>query len=265
MECPIFIYQYHPKSRSAYQLISGLRGAGVEALMIKSRNSNFKPSTSKTILNWGSRSKVLQDFGEKSPVINPVSAVEICSDKKKFLVKMNQHGVPHPEFTTSKPQAKEWAREGVVLAREVLTGHSGVGISFSDEGLLNDAPLYVKYIPKKEEYRIHVFRGKIIDIQQKRLRTTDDYGNKVDPDSINFRVRSYRNGFIFARGDVSPPETVLEVSKAAFKAVPDLDFGAFDVIYNKKQDQAYVLECNTAPGLEGTTVNNYVSAIQSIL
>ena len=39
------------------------------------------------------------------------------------------------------------------------------------------------------------------------------------------------------------------------------DFGAFDVIYNQKKNQAFVLECNTAPGIEGTTLDNYVEAI----
>jgi D-alanine-D-alanine ligase-like ATP-grasp enzyme len=44
-----------------------------------------------------------------------------------------------------------------------------------------------------------------------------------------------------------------------------LDFGAVDVIYNRAQDKAYVLEVNTAPGLEGSTLDNYVEAIQKVL
>jgi glutathione synthase/RimK-type ligase-like ATP-grasp enzyme len=37
-----------------------------------------------------------------------------------------------------------------------------------------------------------------------------------------------------------------------------LDFGAVDVIWNERQQRAYVLEINSAPGLEGTTIDDYV-------
>jgi D-alanine-D-alanine ligase-like ATP-grasp enzyme len=37
-----------------------------------------------------------------------------------------------------------------------------------------------------------------------------------------------------------------------------LDFGAVDVIWNEKEDKYYVLEVNTACGLEGTTLDKYV-------
>ena len=36
-----------------------------------------------------------------------------------------------------------------------------------------------------------------------------------------------------------------------------LDFGAVDVIWNEHESKAYVLEINTAPGLEGSTVEDY--------
>jgi D-alanine-D-alanine ligase-like ATP-grasp enzyme len=41
-----------------------------------------------------------------------------------------------------------------------------------------------------------------------------------------------------------------------------LDFGAVDVIWNEKQQRAYVLEVNTAPGLEGQTVDDYARGIK---
>ena len=39
-----------------------------------------------------------------------------------------------------------------------------------------------------------------------------------------------------------------------------LDFGAVDVV--ERQNKAYVLEVNTAPGLVGTTLEKYVDAIR---
>ena len=94
--------------------------------------------------------------------------------------------------------------------------------------------LYVKYIKKKAEYRIHVFNGKIIDIQQKRKRH--------EAIEINFQIRSHNNGWVLG-----------------------LDFGAVDIIWNEKQQQGYVLEVNTAPGLEGETIINYANAIEELI
>ena len=43
-----------------------------------------------------------------------------------------------------------------------------------------------------------------------------------------------------------------------------LDFGAVDIIYNERENQFYVLEVNTAPGLEGTTLQKYTESINAL-
>ena len=43
-----------------------------------------------------------------------------------------------------------------------------------------------------------------------------------------------------------------------------LDFGAVDIIYNEKENQYYVLEVNTAPGLEGTTLIKYAERFSKL-
>ena len=44
-----------------------------------------------------------------------------------------------------------------------------------------------------------------------------------------------------------------------------LDFGAVDVIWNSRRLEAYVLEINSAPGLQGQTVENYAAAFRRLL
>ena len=149
----------------------------------------------------------------------------------------------------------------ILVARTVLNGHSGEGIVLcGDQDLLVDAPLYTVYVPKKQEYRVHVFRGEVIDIQRKARR------RDVPDDQINWKVRNHANGFVFARngdalGDV--PDDVLTQAVAAVSSL-GLDFGAADVIFNDSSALAYVLEVNTAPGLEGTTLENYVWAFRGL-
>jgi glutathione synthase/RimK-type ligase-like ATP-grasp enzyme len=118
------------------------------------------------------------------------------------------------------------------------------------------APLYTKYIKKNAEYRVHcgLIDGHYhtIAVQQKR-RSRD-----VPDDEVNWQVRNHHNGFIFARDNVTLPVQALNASFEAFRA-SGLDFGAVDVIYNERQERAYVLEINTAPGLEGQTLTDYTN------
>jgi glutathione synthase/RimK-type ligase-like ATP-grasp enzyme len=113
--------------------------------------------------------------------------------------------------------------------------------------------LYVEYIKKKEEYRVHVAFGHIIDVQRKG-RNRD-----VPDEDVNWQVRNHGNGFIYMRGGVDIPDCCRSLALAAVESL-GLDFGAVDVIWNEHEDRWYVLEVNTAPGLSGTTLEKYADA-----
>ena len=119
--------------------------------------------------------------------------------------------------------------------------------------------MYVKYIPKKSEWRVHVFRGEVVDVQRKARR------REVPDDKINWLIRNHDNGFVFARGE-ERGEIANGVEEQALAAVAasGLDFGAVDVIYNEARDMAYVLEINTAPGIEGSTLDGYVERFNTL-
>ena len=121
-----------------------------------------------------------------------------------------------------------------------------------------NAPLYVKYVKKQQEYRVHVFNGSVIDVQRKMRRT-----DTPDAD-VNWQVRNHCNGFIFGREGVELPDTALTMCVDSV-SVLGLDFGAVDIIYNAHEDKYYVLEVNTACGLTGTTLEVYTAAIQEYL
>src|SRR5690606_38917740 len=87
------------------------------------------------------------------------------SNKLKSFELFKEKGVSIPPFWTKKEDIEY---EGSIVARTILNGHSGVGIHICDDlDALVAAPLYVGYIPKKHEYRYHVFNGKVIDVQRK--------------------------------------------------------------------------------------------------
>jgi D-alanine-D-alanine ligase-like ATP-grasp enzyme len=98
-----------------------------------------------------------------------------------------------------------------------------------------------------------VWDGNIIDIQEKKRK------KETPDDQVNWQIRNHDNGFIFARSEVAPPRCILDYSLAAVSAL-GLDFGAVDLGYNVKREEAVVYEVNTAPGLEGSTLDAYFEA-----
>lgn len=160
------------------------------------------------------------------------------------------------EWTEDVAVAQTWP---CAVARATLTGHSGQGITTHEQGQpLPNVPLYTKYMKKTYECRVHVFNGKVIDAQIKRKKKTED---DTQPDTF---IRNIHTGWVYCREDFVLQEVAKELSIAACTAL-QLDFGAVDLIYNKHYNTFYILEVNTAPGLEGTTLNNYVKAIQDVV
>jgi glutathione synthase/RimK-type ligase-like ATP-grasp enzyme len=114
--------------------------------------------------------------------------------------------------------------------------------------------LYVQYVKKQQEFRVHVAFGEVIDVQEKRKRKDlpEDF-------STNFQVRNHQTGWVYCREDITEPNELRPMAVAATAAL-GLDFGAVDLIYNAKRNECFCLEINTAPGLEGQTVKKYADA-----
>ena len=213
------------------------------------------------IINWGN-SMLPQNFQWLSKDLNHPNAVKIATNKFLTFQRLGETPIPTPEWTENHEMALAWVTNGyTVVVRHRVNAHSGEGISlFTPDDYINgvelpDAPLYVKYKKKRSEYRVHVFNGRVIDVQEKRKQT--DF-NRND---LQSKIRSHTNGWVFCREDLSPYSNRLgEIATQAVDAI-GLDFGAVDIIYNQREDAYYVLEVNTAVGLEGSTVRIYADAI----
>lgn len=242
------VYAYNRFSESAKAIAQAL---GVKR--IKHRGSRLNP-LDKTIINWGSTKR---NWFNCRRTLNHPSRVQFASDKLKFFQTTEHLGLT-PDYTTDMEVAKIWVRDGYkVCIRHTTTGHEGAGLVIvNSEEEIEPAPLYTKYIKKKEEYRVHVVGHKVIFVQRKARRFSCD--------NPNWEIRNHHNGFVFTNQDVQPPECVINAALAVMDSLC-LDFGGADVIYNEHQDRAYVLEVNTAPGMEGTTVGKYADALSDYL
>lgn len=256
------VLPYRQGSKSAKALAEALGGK-----VLKLEGSKFKPRPDDVIINWGSTDPTVFPRGEGGyDCFNPPEDIKAASNKLIFFQTLKDKDLT-PKYYTKKEDIPN--DDYPIVCRTVLSGHSGAGIVIADDvGGLVDAPLYVKYEKKKEEYRVHlgrvfieggaelpVFETAVIAVQRKARR--NDYEN---PD---WKVRAHSNGFNFVRTDVVVPACVGDAAVKAFKAL-NLDFGAVDVIYNEHKEKAYVLEINTAPGLEGQTISDYANYFKSV-
>jgi glutathione synthase/RimK-type ligase-like ATP-grasp enzyme len=247
-----YLLPYKAGSASAKALASVLG-----AKRIKLEGSSFQPGPSKVVINWGSTSPP-GPLGES--VLNPPDVIKKASNKLTFFqtVKGAECDKIIPPFWASASEIPPsvFDGDGMVVCRTVLAGHSGAGIvlASSPEEVVA-APLYTLYLKKKDEYRLHF--GKKADgsstcfIVQRKAK-------KNGAENVDWKIRNHQNGFVYVRDGVVPPDVVVQVADKAF-SLSGLDFGAIDVIYNENAGKAYVLEINTAPGLEGQSVTDYAT------
>lgn len=224
----------------------------ISVLYTHRESTKYQPRKSDFIINWGISNDNMPEFVFNPVLNNPVN-VGYATDKLKAFSRMEKNEVSIPNFTNDPDVVRGWLLENkVVFARTKVNGTGGEGIVIikNEEELnkLPKCPLFVKYQLKKSEYRVHVFSGKVLYVQEKRAKT--------DVENINYQIRNAANGWVFCKENVDAPDCVLH---EALKAVGSfgLDFGAVDVIYNELKKKAFVLEVNTAPGAEGTTSQKY--------
>jgi len=276
------------------RIISHNNGASAKALAAALGHPHLLKKMQPTPLPRFVRDAFVINFGVHhadtniAPDINLPTAVELASDKTTALSTMQAAGVSVVPFSTSPfgviEQCPEYNLAGqptrTIVARTLTRASEGRGIEMIDcnvDGTARtevvNAPLYTAYIPKHAEYRVHIgciddggldtrTQYKVIDIT-KKVRRTD-----VPDDQVNWRIRNYDNGFTFAREgiDLAEPtvQRVIEQAKRAVQAL-GLDFGAVDVVVQSNRERSvYVLEVNTAPGMEGTTLERYVQYFTAV-
>jgi carbamoylphosphate synthase large subunit len=245
----IKVYPYVGGSRSAKALAEAVGGR-----VLKKVGSKYVRKEGDLIINWGARDCPFNGRG----VANQPDAIDPAANKLSAFRMFKDAGVSIPRFWTDKKDIPDDAFP--IMCRTKLSSHSGEGIVVAERrDQLVNAPLYTEYKKKKHEYRVHAIRkpdGAVESIitQRKAKR------NGVD--DANFMVRNLANGFVYLMDD-NPPKVVLNEAFKALEAT-GLAFGGIDVIFNERENKAFVLEINTAPGLEDRTAEAYAEKFKEI-
>lgn len=248
----IKIYPYKIGSGSARALADAL------ATVCIKEQGRYRPKRGHVILNWGNPRLPTSWDAARVSWINPPGRVVTAGDKlASYRILGAKEGVNLPEFTTDRTVAQSWLAKSRVCGRSLLHASGGRGLTVHQPGatLLGNEVVWCKYITKKREYRVHVFNGAVIDTQIKRKR------NGVEHEDTY--IRNLENGWVFCRTGVVADPARDAMAVLAVESL-GLNFGAVDMIWSGKGKKNWVLEINTAPGLEGTTLESYTNAVRNL-
>lgn len=256
------VLPYRAGSHGASALAQALPGGRV----LRLRGSAWRPRRGDIVINWGNTDRAVLDHYRGTRLLNGMD-LRNATNKLNFFRSMTDAdcGDIIPQYWEMGAQIPDemFAGDNAVVCRTVLAGHSGEGIVIANNrNELVRAPLFTQYIKKQQEFRIHVGRNNngqsIIIAAQRKARN-----RAVEDANVNWQVRNHSNGFIYTREGFVVPDAVYRAAERALAATA-IDFGGVDVVYNERSGRAYVLEINTACGLEGQTVTDYANFFRSL-
>lgn len=215
------------------------------------------------VINWGC-SSIPNQLGRAALINFNAGCATNKLETFNLLSQQDELEEYIPYYTKSYQEALENI-SGKCVGRTKLSGHSGEGIVIVDDVTMldgrDDIKLYLPYMKKKHEFRVHVINtpyGVYTDVQQKK--------RKRGAEHLDNQIRNYSNGWIYSRNDIQLDvenlSTLIEIAKVAVSAL-SLSFGAVDIIYNERYNKFTILEINSAPGLKGSTLDFYSSAMMN--
>jgi hypothetical protein len=196
------------------------------------------------LIRWGATAPI----GRKPRrVLNSMKAIQAASNKREALEVLRQAGINVPVVYAagSLGRIAKWPvlgrKDHHVGANDIVLCLQARDVDRAEQQL--GCTHFTEYVPTKAEYRVHVFGDAIIKISQKIL---------TDPDQATQPwIRNLGAGYTFRQSEIRLTGASRGMAIDAVNAL-GLTFGAVDLIVGD-DDKAYVLEVNTAPGLQTDT------------
>lgn len=206
------------------------------------------------LIRWGAPAKIAR---RPVKVINRGDAIQAASNKREALETMRRAGIRVPELLKDDNSNLTFPLLG---RKDHHVGANDIVLCLQkqdiDRARQTGCTHFSKYIPTKAEYRVHVFGDNIIKVSQKIL---------TDPEKATQPwIRNFDAGYTFRQPETRLSGAARGMAIDAVSAL-GLTFGAVDVIIGD-DDQPYVLEVNTAPGLQtDTSLEAYLEQFRAVI
>lgn len=165
------------------------------------------------------------------------------------------NNIPSVEYTDDIEQAQTWLHDGLtVFGRKLLNASCGRGIVVMESpDAFQRCPVYTKYKKKKREFRIHIFKNSVVTVvEKKRKRAFEGLRDT--------KIRNLENGYVFVQSVENLPIGLNDLALRA-AAVTQSDFKGVDIGYNERNNELFVIEVNSAPGIQGSNIGKYLNEI----
>jgi hypothetical protein len=268
---------------------------------LKATHGKTKPTgTGKLCICWGTKTDKQVNMGT-IPVLNHPDKIKANRHKYNTLVALAKAGVYVGSFCSvkeiltalSKPTGHEPMAVPVIGRRNYHQGgedfHTCLTIGHVKKAIDLGATYFRNYMDVKDEYRLHVFQGAVINAQKKTERSdmkkafaeqfsdkiknnAAKTGKKLDEATIkhvlediggrqghaNQIIKSNTRGWKFSQIKLTSLNKDLQDLAVRAVEASGLDFAAVDCVMLENGKPA-IIELNTGPGLEGSSFNAYVA------
>lgn len=151
-----------------------------------------------------------------------------------------------------------------MYCRKKVGGLGGLDINIClPKSKVIDAPLYTEWLGEgMTEFRAHIFNGEVLVRQQKKRMGSEKLRlrNIRQPDPY---VRVNHRGWVFAEHDIEWKRDLFDDMCIRAVDALGLTFGTVDFQCDMESLDAFVLEVNTAPGMENrNTFSKYCDALR---
>ena len=268
---------------------------------LNAKHGKVKPTSKESmiVIGWGCKTKDRVDLKQHT-VLNHPDRIRNNRNKLGTLMVLKDAKVPVADYIdaggviAALNNPKVAINIPLVGRRKYHQGGKGFWMCLTkgqvELAIKQGAEYFQNYLPIVDEYRLHVFKDGIFNMQKKTERSNmasafkEQHGNRIaniagknkvnldkqtmdyvlenlgkreeHPDQI---VKSNSRGWKFSQIK-SAPADLRQAAIAAVKAI-GLDFGAVDCCVTEDK-KVYIIEVNSGPGLQGTPFDAYVTTFK---
>ncbi len=245
--------------------IGGTHCLSARSIRLVSRTSKIgNVKKGDMLVRWGFSGEPEVDASFKARggiVLNQGNSISRNTNKLRTLELFKKSGLNTPTIFMDRNQINKFP----VLGRDrhhaggkdiVVINGDNRGSSFNNLSKIPKKDFYIEFIKARKEYRVHVFRGKVIRVQKKVFRGEDENGKKIERNEI----KNSTYGWGMSLVDIDGFERAyIDASLKALDSI-DLDFGAVDLLIGIN-DRPYPLEANSSPRLNDNGIELYAKEI----